>query len=259
MPQVHVNGVELYYEVHGEGPALVLCHGASGNHLNWWQQVPFFMDRYRCIIFDHRGWGLSLVQPGQPGAAAFVDDLEGLLDHLEINDVRLLGFSMGGRTALGYTLRYPERVKALVLADTTAAFATEGMAKRLQEIQQQRAATPDPIAALVAPDYPQREPAMMFLAREIFALNPPRDPDFMTRGQPPPPPTLDQLQNLRVPVLFIVGEHDASTPPDVVREMQACIPGSRLEIIAGAAHSTYFEKPAVFNRLVADFLATCDG
>ena len=75
MALAKINGIELYYEVHGEGPALVLAHGAGGNHLSWWQQVPVLAQSYRCVTFDHRGFGLSREQPGGPGARAFVEDL----------------------------------------------------------------------------------------------------------------------------------------------------------------------------------------
>ena len=67
MPLAHINGIELYYEVHGEGPALVLAHGGGGNHLSWWQQVPALAKHYRCITFDHRGFGSSRDLDDGPG------------------------------------------------------------------------------------------------------------------------------------------------------------------------------------------------
>ena len=54
-----INGIDLYYETHGKGPAVVFAHGAGGNHLSWWQQVPVFAEEYRCISVDHRGFGQS--------------------------------------------------------------------------------------------------------------------------------------------------------------------------------------------------------
>ncbi len=59
MPYAAVNGINLYYELHGSGPAVVFAHGAGGNHLSWWQQIPVFSPRFRCIPFDHRAFGLS--------------------------------------------------------------------------------------------------------------------------------------------------------------------------------------------------------
>src|SRR5260370_3339187 len=84
-----INGIELYYEVHGEGPALVFAHGAGGNHVSWWQQIPALAQSYRCVTFDHRGFGLSREQPGAPEARAFVGALRPLIDHLVIVDAAL--------------------------------------------------------------------------------------------------------------------------------------------------------------------------
>src|SRR5437667_8263501 len=74
MPTTHVNGIQLYYEEYGKGFPIVLAHGAGGNHMSWWQQVPDFARNYRCITFDHRGWGLS-VDTDDLGPSAFTDDL----------------------------------------------------------------------------------------------------------------------------------------------------------------------------------------
>jgi hypothetical protein len=70
------DGAELYYEVHGDGPPLVLAHGAGGNHMSWWQQVPHFRERYRRVTFAHRGFAPSTDRPSGPGREAFVDDLQ---------------------------------------------------------------------------------------------------------------------------------------------------------------------------------------
>ena len=67
MPFLERDGARLYYETHGAGPALVFVHGLGGGHLSWWQQVPHFRDRYTCVIFDHRGFGLSTESPARPG------------------------------------------------------------------------------------------------------------------------------------------------------------------------------------------------
>ena len=82
MPFAPINGVELYYETHGEGPALVLAHGGAGNHLSWWQQVAEFSRSFKCVTFDHRGFGWSREPADSPGPAAFTEDLRALLDHL---------------------------------------------------------------------------------------------------------------------------------------------------------------------------------
>src|SRR5579883_61120 len=115
MPFAPVNGGQIYYETHGSGPAIVFAHGIGGNHLSWWQQAPHFRDRYTCVIFDHPGFGRS---DDPPGDWSFVDALAGLMDHLGLDDARLVAQSMGGWACLAYALQRPERVRALVMADT---------------------------------------------------------------------------------------------------------------------------------------------
>lgn len=248
MPKVQANGIALYYEVHGEGTAVVFAHGAGGNHLSWWQQVPIFASKYRCVTFDHRGFGQSPDVPNGPGSRAFVEDLRHLLDHLGIERAALVAQSMGGRTCLGFALAYPERVAALVLADTTGGFSDAGMAQLRAEGEAALAA-PNPPPRTYARHFPQEHPARAFLYGQIQALNPPRQ-DVAAPG-----PSVEQVRALRTPTLLIVGEHDIIAPPAIMKMFQSYIPHARLAEVAGAGHSVYFEKPAEFNRLVLDFLA----
>jgi 3-oxoadipate enol-lactonase len=248
MPKVQVNGIELYYEVHGDGPAVVFAHGAGGNHLSWWQQVPVFARQYRCITFDHRGFGQSPDVPDGPGSQAFVDDLSGLLDHLKIDRASLVAQSMGGRTCLGFTLAYPDRVRVLVMADTTGGFSDARMAQ-LRGEGEAALAGPNPPPRTYARHFPQEQPAPAFLYEQIRALNPPRKEVSV------PGPTAEQVRALGTPTLLIVGEHDVITPPAMIKMFQSYIPHARLAEVAGSGHSVYFEKPAEFNRIVLDFLA----
>jgi 3-oxoadipate enol-lactonase len=247
MPKTQVNGIELYYEVHGDGPAIVFAHGAGGNHLSWWQQVPVFTRQYCCITFDHRGFGQSSDSPNGPGSQAFVEDLKQLLDHLKIERASLVAQSMGGRTCLGFTLEYPDRVQALVMADTTGGFADPRMAQ-LRAEGEVAMTGPNPPPRTYARHFPQEQPAPAFLYEQIRALNPPR------HDAPAPGPTTEQVQALQTPTLLIVGEHDVIAPPAVMKMFQSYIPHARLAEVAGAGHSVYFEKPEAFNRIVLEFL-----
>jgi pimeloyl-ACP methyl ester carboxylesterase len=124
MPTVEVNGAHIYYEEHGKGFPLVFVHGAGGNHMSWWQQVPEFSRHYRCVTYDQRGWGFSL-DSDATGPAALVDDLRSLLDHLGIEQAFLIAQSMGGLACFGLTLANPERVKGIVMANTFAGMRRE--------------------------------------------------------------------------------------------------------------------------------------
>ena len=252
MPKAPVNGIELYYESHGEGPAIVFAHGRGGNHLSWWQQVPAFRKEYRCMTFDHRGWGTSVEPPGGPGRGAFVEDLKHLLDYLDVERTFLVAQSMGGLTCLGFALAYPERSLGLVLGDTTGGVGDPSVLEPLREV------TPPAggLGRTLSSSFIEQHPQLAFLYQEIGSLNPQHSGDaipsaFRNAGGP----QASELASLSVPTLLIVGEEDLIFPPKVIEAVHRLIPGSRLEIVPGAAHSTHFEQPAVFNRLVEEFFA----
>ncbi|MBI1885948.1 MAG: alpha/beta hydrolase [Chloroflexi bacterium] len=257
MPKARVNGISLYYQIHGEGPWLVFAHGAGGNHLSWWQQVPDFARRYKCLVYDQRGFGLSLDGHSPLGPKAFIDDLGALIEHLGIDEVRLVAQSMGGLTALGYTLRYPERVRALVMADSIVGMrrevwlaADEETRQRAEEIWRRRKMGP---RRALGQRFIRERPEMAFLYRQVAALNPKRADDFV-RQYPRLDTGADGLARLNVPVLFIVGEEDDLMPPFLVEVATRLIPHSRMVVVAGAGHSVYFEQPETFNRLALEFL-----
>jgi 3-oxoadipate enol-lactonase len=248
VPKVQINGIELYYEMHGDGPTVVFAHGAGGNHLSWWQQVPVVALQYRCLTFDHRGFGQSPDVPNGPGSKAFVQDLQGLLDHLRIDKVALVAQSMGGRTCLGFTLEHPDRVQALVLADTTGGFGDARMAQ-LRAEGEKGLTGPNPPPRTYSRNFPQEQPAQAFLYEQIRALNPPR------QEIPVPGPTAEQVRTIQTPTLLIVGEHDVIIPPAMLKMMQSYIPHARFAEVARSGHSVYFERPDEFNRIVLEFLA----
>jgi pimeloyl-ACP methyl ester carboxylesterase len=216
--------------------------------LSWWQQVPVFAQQYRCITFDHRGFGHSYDGPDGPGSRAFVEDLKHLLDYLALDRVSLVAQSMGGRTCLGFALAYPDRVQALVMADTTGGFGDTRMAQ-LRAEGEAVLAGPNPPPRTYARHFPQEQPAQAFLYEQIRALNPPR------REVPVPGPTAEQVRALPPPTLLIVGEHDVIAPPAIMKMFQSYIPQASFAEVVGAGHSVYFEKPQEFNRLVLEFLS----
>ena len=112
-------GSTLYYEVTGSGPAIVFAHGLGGNHMSWLQQVAHFAPRWTCVTFAHRGFAPSTAIEGGPNPADYADDLAALVSHLDLPDLRIVGQSMGGWTAIEYALRRPPALKGIVLAATT--------------------------------------------------------------------------------------------------------------------------------------------
>ncbi len=263
MPFAPVEGseTEIYYEMHGSGPALLLAHGQGGNHLSWWQQVPVLSQHFTCISFDQRAFGFSLDRDGR-GRSAFGSDAMALLDHLGVENVRVVAHSMGGRCATALAVRDPkQRCRALVLAGTTGAVADDAVRRRREEaalVRGERGLG----AFSVKPGFELEQPEMYFLLRQISRLNPARPDDFLGPLNPPPPPPgqppripmAKRLADAGVPVQFVVGEHDMITPPDLIQMCHSLLPGSRYALIEDSGHSAYWEKPEVFNEIVLSFL-----
>jgi 3-oxoadipate enol-lactonase len=255
-----VGAFSLYYEVTGSGagPALVFLHGAGGNHLSWWQQVPYFMRWFECVAIDHRGFGLS-PDPEDLFNRAHAGDLARLLDHLKIERAALVAQSMGGWTAIGYALEHPDRVAAIVLADTPGGILTPEM--RLDRDAGRRPMDVIfPIGSLptYARDYFARRPEFAFLYDELRVL-----------GARPPADALQRIGALRydvarvreritMPVMCLVGEEDVLFAPEMIREVARVLPDARVRTVPHCGHSIYFEYPEVFNQLVRDFLIEID-
>ena len=253
MPLISLNGIELYYESHGEGESVVFLHGAGGNHTSWWQQIPSFSQTYRCLTLDHRGFGSS-TDPQAKGSDCFADDLEALLDHLGIARMALVAQSMGGRTASQFTLRHPERVSTLVMCDTVGVLAWKELSERREELRAERLATAGESGLLrrgyMAPGFIESQPEMTFLYQQVQSFNPPR-------GETGPQATTSQaeLAKLSVPMLFIVGSEDPVLPSEIVQEMADEIPGAECLEFDACGHSVYWENASAFNQALEAHLA----
>jgi 3-oxoadipate enol-lactonase len=256
MPWAQINGIELYYEVHGEGPAVVLAHGAGGNHLSWWQQVPVLSQEFRCVTFDHRGFGSSRDLLDGPGADAFIEDLRQMLEHLGIERASLVAQSMGGWTSLGFASKYPERVTALALCDTTAGINDSEVARQMKSIQE---AAPRPLAVVLqrayAAQFPQQEPAKCFLYQQISGLNAHVPANLLTKLMAMRH-RVEPLIERRVPTILLVGAEDELTPAKIMELMARRIPHAQFVKVPAAGHSVYFERPDEFNRILMEFLRT---
>ena len=129
------DGFRLYYEdTGGNGPTVLFLHGAGGNHLSWWQQVPVFAEEYRCVTVDQRGFGQSPDVAGGPGPAALATDAIALLDHLGIARAALVAQSMGGWAAVGAAVQAPERFWAIALANTVGNLTNPEIAALRQQL-----------------------------------------------------------------------------------------------------------------------------
>ena len=254
----------IHYEVTGEGPAIVFAHGLGGNQLSWWQQVAHFSPRYTCVTFAHRGFAPSSAIRGGPSPADYADDLAALIDHLGLARVHLVAQSMGGWTCAEYALRRTGKVQSLVLAATTGTIDP----RRMREPERSRLAEWARASEQTIADYGKRrihvaagarmaaeQPALHLLYRHIDDMNAQLDKGavrerlFASRTRAP-----EELAAAGCPILLIAGDEDVVMPPFAADAIAAVVPGARSAHIADAGHSAYFERAAVFNRLVGEFL-----
>lgn len=261
-------GASIYYEVTGSGPTLAFAHGLGGNHMSWWQQVPYLAARYTCVTFAHRGFAPS--RSDNPDPAEFAGDLAALLDHLGIEKTGLVAQSMGGCTCLDFSIRYPHRVWALVMASTSGIVDPNTLeAADLRKLEEWMAANTGVEADLfrrgIHPAAGERmareQPALAYLYREIDQMsaglnnldkNALRQKLVVARTLP-----ASRLRELKMPALFVTGTEDIVIPPALVEALSAMVPGAKLEIVSEAGHSVYFERAERFNRVVDKFLREC--
>jgi 3-oxoadipate enol-lactonase len=248
------DGFRLYYEdTGGEAPTVLFLHGAGGNHLSWWQQVPVFSDEYRCITVDQRGFGQSSGVSEQ-GPAALATDAIALLDHLGVARSAIVAQSMGGWAAAGAALRASDRFWAVVMANTVGNLTNPEIAALRQRLV--AASPPRPAVlwhAALGPTFRKAEPLRSFLYASIAGLNAPLPPAFREAMQRLTTP-VERYAAASVPTLFLTSDEDGLIWPELSEKVHSHVPGSEFVRVPGAGHSTYFERPDVFNREVGAFL-----
>ena len=263
---VQANGQDLYYELHGDGPPLVLVMGIGYDSSLWTlAQVPVLSTQFQVILVDNRDAGRSSKARQPYTIADMADDLAGLLDALGIQRSHLLGLSMGGMIALEFALRHGDRLDRLVLAGTGAAPARSAVDPiQIWSWVKANDATGEmfggqQFVSLFSTAFLRNHQAVRDTA-ELLASNPyPMSPEAYGRQADAylQFDALDRLAAITAPTLVVVGEQDLLTPPWIAREVAEAIPGARFEVIRGdgSSHLVPIERPDDFNRLVSNFLS----
>lgn len=263
MKSARVRGIEMAYDDVGSGPPVVLLHGYPFNRSMWREQAEFLSESHRVITPDLRGLGETSARMG--GTATMkemAEDVAALLDELEIRRTALGGLSMGGYVALAFYRRFPLRVRALVLADTRAQADTdEARRNRAEQAQTilrdgMEAIADGFLTKVLTPATLAEQPQTVARVREMILSTRPQGAAAALQGMAARIDHTDFLSSILSPALIIVGSLDKLTTPDDAELMHREIRGSRLEVIAGAAHLSNIERPAEFNRALASFLQT---
>ena len=260
-----LSDADIYYEVSGTGPAIIFIHGLGGNHLSWWQQVPYFSERYTCVNYSQRGFALSNNKSNRIGHSVFAEDLKALIDHLQLKNVFLVAQSMGGWTALTYTLENVENVRAVVMTSTSGTIdfrqtdhpaitelpSWEKWAQK--EISNLKASG---ILNAVGFKMSAEQPALSLLYEQIYNLTPygykERIRTEIKKNRTKSP---EILKSLNIPFLFVSGSKDMLFPPAGAEALTSIMPNAEFQLFEDIGHSVYFENPDEFNIAVDRFFS----
>ncbi|HYE90546.1 MAG TPA: alpha/beta fold hydrolase [Terriglobales bacterium] len=270
MPYVRTDDrVRLYYEEHGEGTPLVLAYGIGGNADLWDTNRDALAAAHRLILWEPRGHARS-DSPDDPAKYSFarwVLDLKAILDHLRIPRAHVGGLSLGAGIATRFTLRFPRRVRSLLVTNSSSAaglpLSVDHILMRAQSIKVTLEQGMDAMAEFAMASNPNVTARLAIdpNAKEEFyayyrrltpigyanALRALLGMDHIT----------DQLSLIRVPTLLIGGDRDPSLAP--MKVMQRKVRGAKLVVLAPASHFANRDQPAAWNRAALDFLAKVDA
>jgi 3-oxoadipate enol-lactonase len=257
-----VRDIEMAYDDAGRGAPFVLLHGFPFNRSMWREQARALVETCRVIAPDLRGQGDTPL--GETTGAATMEemaaDVAALLDELNVNRAVVGGLSMGGYVALAFRRAFPERVGALVLADTRSQADTED-ARRTREETARRALSEgmEPVTSAMLPkllseETRLRRPETVERVRQMLLAAKPEGAAAALRGMALRRDQTDLLREIEAPTLIVVGREDVVTPPADAEAMRDKIEGSRLVRIEGAGHLSNVERPEEFNLALVDFL-----
>ncbi|NOZ27787.1 MAG: alpha/beta fold hydrolase [Chloroflexi bacterium] len=235
-----VNDIQMYYEIHGDGPPLILLHGGLGNADYWENQIPVLSKQYKVIAVDSRGHGRSTVSEQPISYALMASDVLALMDYLGIEKAHILGWSDGGIIGLYLAIHHPDRLNKVIAYG--ANYNLSGVRADVGENEKfnnyiEKAAKD---YQRLSPD-PTRWDAFLENISQMWAS----EPNF----------TPEQLGSITVPMLILDGDNDEAIYTEHTKEMAALIPTAELVLIPGTGHFAMWEKPEEFNKIVLDFLA----
>ncbi len=257
MEVVRSRGLAIAYERVGEGPPLVLVHGAAVDSRMWRPQLAALADEFTVCAWDEPGAGRSSDVPAHFALADYADCLAGLIDALDLRPAHVAGLSWGGTVALELYRHRPDLVASLLLADTYAGWKGSlpeaEVQARVEGLWQMLAASDhvfDPtLPGLFAGDPSGDVVALM----EAMAAD--VRPESMRTALLVMAETdqRDLLPRIAVPTLLIWGELDVRSPVSVARQFESAVPDAELVVIPGAGHVSNLEQPELFNNAVREF------
>lgn len=261
MPKAKVNGIELYYELHGpEGADLVvLSNGVLMSTASWAFQTPVLARHHRVLLYDCRGMWKSGHPPGPYSMELHADDLAALLDALGIEKAHVAGISYGGELSMAFALKYPGRTRSLIVSSAVSQVDPLLEGWMASWIAATRARDSDLLFAVTYPlNFSERwiaaNSAALGAAKQRYAtLHMDAFLELLLSFS-----RLDLtgvLHQITAPTLVIVGEEDLLKPRPYAEIIACEIAGAELAVVPHAGHAVCWEQPGLFNTLILGFVA----
>jgi len=268
MPTLQFDDIHQHYEIHGSGEPFVLHHGLTSSSQAWHPHLPWLTEKYQIILMDARGHGLTTAPAGDDRYSweIMCDDVNRLMEHLGIERAIIGGLSMGGGVSLAFGLKYPQKVKALILSDA-AGTGVRSPQTPVEEIERQMEAREkivreygvmeyayQAIAAGLAPKPALEDPQHKaeYLERMArFSVNGSiHAPRFVFRTVVP---GIERTRDLAMPTLVIIGEEDIMCLAGA-EWLRDTLPNRRYAFLTNIGHATSRYKPLAWRTAVEGFL-----
>lgn len=236
----------MNYKVEGKGESLVFIHGLSDNLLYWEFLATHLKDEYQIIRVDLRGHGESELGSDEITADLYAKDLLNVLNELNVDRVNIIGFSLGGAIALDFAIKYPKKVYSLVLMSSFSRADDY-----LSQIFKQFKSTLNNgfkdfydfmLPKVLCPQVIEDNKEELELLREISSQNANVEAYIMAADAGLTFDVEDKLSLIDVPTLILAGKYDEITSPDIQKNMQEKIKGSRIIILENAKHNLLVGK-----------------
>jgi pimeloyl-ACP methyl ester carboxylesterase len=250
VPGTSADGVSVHYEVHGDGPALVLCPGGGGNHAAWWQQVPHFRDRYTVVALDFPGYGGSDKAADEYDAREFPPSILAVLDDAGIDRAILMGQSIGCGPALSIAVTHPDRVLGVIVAQSSGGISDEGIAQASDADRQDANRNYNGAAGetMWSDEFRVGSPAEVFLYRQLGTFN--KADHARVKHTNDWTTTAQQVRDAiaaGVSVNFLQATGDRVVTRRTYDRIREVLPDAHVEVIDGGSHLAYWQSPEIFN------------
>ncbi len=266
MPTICVNGIDLYYELYGDGEPLVLISGLGYGLWQWHKMIPFLAERRLVIAFDNRGAGQTAKPAGPYTAAMLAKDTACLIEEVVGGPAAVMGHSMGGFIAQQLVLDRPDLISKLILASTNfggpkaAPVTPEALAAMMDRSGDPAAVVRRGVAIATAPGFIDKHPDALTELMNYRFSNPVPPEAYQAQmaiglGLLSPAAAYDgKLSAVQVPTLILFGAHDNVVPAANAQLLAAQIPDSKVVILPNAGHMFPIEAPQEAARAVLEFL-----